>query len=66
VASMNDTLIDSVLFYFASPILLFQFARRARERYRFFRLAMELRCSANVVRADLACRSVAMFVQLHL
>jgi len=41
VASMNDTLIDSVLFIFASPILLFQFARRARERYRFFRLAME-------------------------
>jgi len=41
VATMNDTLIDSVLFIFASPILLFQSARRARERYRFFRLAME-------------------------
>jgi hypothetical protein len=40
---MNETLIDSVLFIFASPILLFQAARRARERFRFFRLAMEPR-----------------------
>ena len=41
MASMNDTLVDSVLFIFASPILLFQVLRRALERYRFFRLAME-------------------------
>ncbi len=41
MASMNETLIDSVLFIFASPILLFQAVRGALERYRFFRLAME-------------------------
>ncbi len=38
---MNETLVDAVLFVLASPILLFQAVRRAIERYRFFRLAME-------------------------
>ena len=41
MASMSDTLVDCLLFIFASPILLFQAMRRAVERYRFFRLAME-------------------------
>ena len=38
---MNDTLVDGALFVLASPILLVQALRRAIERYRFFRLAME-------------------------
>jgi len=41
VATMSDTLVDLALFVLASPILLFQAVRRAYERYRFFRLAME-------------------------
>jgi hypothetical protein len=41
VADLNDTLVDSLLLIFASPILLFQAVQRARERYRFFELAME-------------------------
>ena len=41
MATMSDTLIDAALFVLASPILLFQAVRRAHERYRFFRLAME-------------------------
>ena len=38
---MNDTVVDVALFVLASPILLVQAVRRAIERYRFFRLAME-------------------------
>lgn len=38
---MNDTLLDVALSVLASPILLVQAVRRAVERYRFFRLAME-------------------------
>ena len=41
MAGMSDTLVDSLLFFFASPILLFQAMRRAVERYRFFKLAMQ-------------------------
>ena len=41
MATMNETLVDAVLFVLASPILLFQALQRAIERYRFFRLAME-------------------------
>ena len=52
MATMNDTFVDVALFVLASPILLFQAVRRAIERYRFFRLAMESEmlcaCSATV------------------
>jgi hypothetical protein len=41
VAIMNDTVLDCLLFIFASPMLLFQKVRRAVERYRFFKLAMQ-------------------------
>jgi hypothetical protein len=41
MATMNDTLLDVALSVLASPILLVQAVRRAVERYRFFRLAME-------------------------
>ena len=49
---MNDIIVDAALFIMASPILLFQALRRAHERYRFFRLAMEpemlCECGATV------------------
>jgi hypothetical protein len=41
MGSMNNGVIDAVLFLLASPILLYQSGRRALERYRFLRLAME-------------------------
>jgi len=49
---MRNTLFDAALFVLASPILLFQAVRRATERYRFFRLAMQpempCECGATV------------------
>jgi hypothetical protein len=41
MARMNDHWIDVALFILASPVLAFLAVRRARERYSFFRLAME-------------------------
>jgi hypothetical protein len=41
MAMRKGVLWDSVLFVLASPILTVQTLRRARARYRFFRLAME-------------------------
>jgi hypothetical protein len=41
VAGMKDPWIDGALFVLASPILAVKAVRRALERYRFFRLAME-------------------------
>jgi hypothetical protein len=51
VASMNDTILDCLLFILASPILLFQKVRRVVERYRFFALAMqpEMPCECGSV-----------------
>jgi len=50
--AMNNRLLDWVLFVLASPILAAQALRRAHERYRFFRLAMEpemvCECGATV------------------
>jgi formate dehydrogenase maturation protein FdhE len=41
MADMKDPWLDGLLFVLASPILLAQALKRAFERYRFFRLAME-------------------------
>jgi hypothetical protein len=41
MANMKVTPIDAALFVLASPILFVQALGRARERYRFFRLATE-------------------------
>ena len=40
MAGVKNLWLDCALFALASPILTFKAARRAAERYRFFRLAM--------------------------
>ena len=41
MAGMKNPWIDGALFVLASPVLAVKAGRRALERYRFFRLAME-------------------------
>lgn len=50
MAGLKNTWIDWALFVIASPVLLFQAARRGLERYRFVRLAMqaEILCECGV------------------
>ena len=52
MAGMNTSWIDAALFILASPILAVHAARRALQRYRFLRLAMEpaivCECGAEV------------------
>jgi hypothetical protein len=40
MAGVKNPWLDCILFVLASPVLLVKAARRAGERYRFFRLAM--------------------------
>jgi hypothetical protein len=51
MAAVKNPWFDSALFVFASPILAVLAGRRACERYRFFRLAMqgEIPCECGAV-----------------
>ena len=70
MAAMKDSFVDVALFVLASPILLFQALRRARERYRFFRLAMEpqmlCECGSEISLVGLWRRSCRFTYRGHL
>ena len=70
MANMKGTWIDGVLFVVASPVLLLQALRRALERYRFFRLAMQpeflCECGAPVSLVGLWKCSCAFTYRGHL